>query len=155
MNDPTDSLYGKAAGRVGGHGETLGRVQNHDGAADPIEANPDYKAAPDRAKREVWLPDFSGHPCPPAAEILWLCAREAGCAPPWRVRVSALCAATYGLRLLYAALAPHAQILMTPDGRSPAPCINPSHDIEFNLTDQMHAPMDAPIGGRIILPGQV
>lgn len=93
---------------------------------------------PDSDKNQIVVPEFLGHPCPPAAQFRWAMQYVAPFPDPWRVRVSVSCAATYTIAVIAAALAPKASIVMTPDGRSPAPLWYPkeNHRIEFDLRDQ-------------------
>lgn len=123
-----------------------------EGAVDDLTgliADPD-DAPPDAGRSETYCPEFADHPIPQVAQFLWLLARNAGTAPPWRVRVAPALCAQHTMRRLALALAPHAQILMTPDGRSPAPMLNPEKVIEFNVTDQLVRVDDAPVGSRIV-----
>ena len=151
------SIYEQSDG-----GLALGRINSHDGRDDLTGLNDPLwtpNPQPDRDKGELVVPNFRTgrhrHPIPPVAEMLWILTKKAGMAPPWRVRVAPKMCWRYTLRATALALAPHAEVLMTPDGRSPAPMLNPEMDIEFNYTDQRHAPVDAPVGQRLILPGQV
>lgn len=93
----------------------------------------------DRRAGEIDVPLFAGYPIPWVAQMLWFLSRYSGIAPPWRVRVSPfVCARWGGLRVIARAFAPHAQIVMTHDGRSPAPMVTPGKGCELVLTDQLH-----------------
>lgn len=124
------------------HGASLGAIgKNHlrpDPVANMIDPNWVKDPKPDRNKHQLVVPRFDGHPCPPAAQFLFVAARRAPCPPPWRVRVSAKCCATYSMALIARALSPHATIVITPDGRSPAPQFYPAllNQIEFDPRDQ-------------------
>lgn len=120
-----------------------GGIAKHSMLPDPASRLLDPNWVPDperhlnRDLHQMVAPDFAGYPCPPAAKFLWLASRRAPCAPPWRVRVTAKCCATYSMTLIARALAPHATIITTPDGRSPAPQHYPAlgNDIEFDNRD--------------------
>lgn len=134
----------------------------------------------DRSKGERVIPSYDDHPIPECPQFLHLLTLEAGVAPPWRVRVAPLLIARCdkgrgqmgGMARIAQALAPHATIVMTPDGRHPAPMLQlapaplpddpghmePKHVIEFNWLDQPGgsalAPVDRPApSGGLILPG--
>lgn len=140
-----------------------GALTNADTSIDPDTgvATPDALVAGrdlDRERREVVVPSYAGHPCPEAAQFLWIMARETGTAPPWRVRVHARLFAKYnGILLIAQALAPHAQVIMTPDGRRPLPPLDGTRAIEFNWHDQPAGTGGRPSvhGGDLILPSGV
>lgn len=142
-------------------------IQNVDGqaATHQIATPADLVAgrALDRERREVVVPTYEGHPVPEVAQFLWIMARETGTMPPWRVRVHALLCAKYdrgrrqgGLLAIARALAPHAQVIMTSDGRHPLAPLDPTKAIEFNWHDQgPGATSSAHSGGQLVLPSGV
>lgn len=92
-------------------------------------ANPDATRELDR--NEVRTPAFAEHPCPPAAQMVWLLERYSGTVPPWRLRASAWVQARYTRELLARSLWPHATVLW-----DLAP-IDPTKGLEFNWPDQV------------------
>lgn len=141
-------------------------MQNADGQAATEEvATPASLVAGrdlDRERREVVVPDFAGHPVPEVARFLWLMAREAGTVPPWRVRVHAVLCAKYdrgrrhgGLWAIAQALAPHAQVIMSPDGTRPLPPLDGTKAIEFNWHDQPGGSTGGGGGKQLVLPSGV
>lgn len=145
-----DDYLARIADRAGA---TAAGITNADGAPvlDPVATPAHLRAGRDldRERRERVVPDFAHHPIPEVARFLWLMAREAGCPPPWNVRVSTQLCAKYTMARVAQALSPHAKIVMTPDSRSPAPMVTwvpaplpddplhqePQFAIEFVWTD--------------------
>lgn len=105
---------------------------------------------PDPQKMQVRCPPFADHPIPRVKQLLWWCANYSGIDPPWRIRVSAQFAAIYTLRRISQALAPHATIVVDPNGRLVQP-LQPGYDITFEFEDQRSSlSQDRPIGSRIV-----
>jgi hypothetical protein len=119
---------------------------------------------PDPARGEAWCPAFDGtdaspkHLIPAVPRALWTLKRQLDAGnvgpPPWRLRVSPRLCWAYTMERIAPALAPHAVIVMTPDGRHPAPMLTPGMDIEYVIADNPAHPADPLVGSSIILPGQ-
>lgn len=109
-------------------------VASRDGRPDAAPTNPDATRELDR--NEVRCPAFAEHPCPPAAQMLWLLERHSGTVPPWRLRASAWVQARYGRELLARSLWPHAVVLWD------LPPIDRRKGLEFNWPDQVDRSAD-------------
>lgn len=119
-NDQGSALWGDTPTLYGPDGRPYRKaVIESPTGDDPAVVNEDYDRPLER--NEERTPDFAGHPCPPAAQMLWLCARRSGVAPPWRLRCSAWMQARYGRQLITAALGEYAEVLwdLAPDPRLP------------------------------------
>lgn len=140
-------------------GAQQGAITNSQMAPTPLsriaDPNWDPNPTPDQNKDELVVPRFDNHPCPPAARFLWVMARRAPVAPPWRVRIRIGLAATYTMTVVSQALAPHASIVTTNHGKSPAPMWYPAlpNDIEYDNRDQLLPA--APSGQPLWLPDDV
>lgn len=112
---------------------TRGGIAHESGKEDVW--TPDYDPAWKPGRDTIVPPAFKEHPIPPVAQFLWMMARMAPCPPPWRVRVNPKICAAYTMARISLALSPHAVIVMTADGRTPAPLHVPARTIEFNWDD--------------------